>query len=99
MKYTVRPMLVINKTLYIENQLKSFAWVLGQNFTGNEFILSNRAPKVANAILVEGELEPGTHVSFDDFLPLGKLKNQIRSFKCVCRWVLNGIGRIAIETN
>ena len=78
----------VKKILFIENQLKCLSWFSGQDFTGNEFILSNRAPKVANAILVEGELETGTHVSFDEFLSLGQLKNQIRSFQCVCRWVL-----------
>jgi len=58
---------------------------MGRNFTGHEFILSNSAHRVANSILVEGELDTGLHVSFNEFLPLGKLKNKIQSFKCVCR--------------
>jgi len=57
----------------------------GKNFTGHEFILSNRAPRVANSKLVEGELDTGIHVSFNEFLSLGKLKNKIQSFKCICR--------------
>ena len=57
----------------------------GEHYTGNEFILSNRAPRVANAILVDGKLDTGIHVSFNEFLPLGKLENKIQSFECVCR--------------
>ena len=60
-------------------------WIPGKNFTGIEFILSNRAPRIANSVLVEGELDNGIHVSFDEYLSLGKLKNKIQSFKCVCR--------------